>query len=804
MKYFLIFIGIILVFTFSIFDAYGLWIQSSPQELIKESKTIFVGNITGITEVERQYQSQIASDGEIKEKVGPETIVLNEYTVKIEEFLKNPQETNTVKVLGATVSGGIGGPTKISGFEIGDRVLFYLPNKDNQTHFPEQYLPESFKIPQECDAKTVINQSRIELKNSFNIFQDGIAKKDKFTAGIPMKFVYSKDMNDLDSQSIDVTVSITPEEENKVVFEKKIHVEPAPCSWIASAEWEFTPKEKNYRMYLNISENGETDGSASYTGFSVISQIKDTSPLNQFKSGISFDQIYCKENLTLVKKIDGTPACVKPETKEKLKQRDWLKHQFSFCGANGFDSKGNLNKTNSTHQWNENECEWSEMSNLPNKKEVHSLPFGVTQQKIENKIIIDPIFTEDSNNLGESILDLLEPLSIPWKKYITVSASNIDHLEIPESLSAYTIHDLSGHTMIETILSGADGCKNKTEVCTISRGVSFERMYSFGISVAGSDQYTVTINQEQSEELMSQIPWTIKENLIYSVVSYNDKNYLLVISTFDKTRTPDAEMKLIGVSSHPATLNRDSVLKYTVKLETWSTYGTDAKITLDSTNSARDSGIITWFEPNTLIVPERSSANATLFIQASDTARNGIYDIRVSGKANGENAGLHCGRTDCPTVQIGDSDWSIRTFGSNTGMGIGSGHTPDNTYLEIELNKEEFFERDIVEITTYLVNNGTEPIVLNEPMNLLIKAIRADSKGYYSHFYGIDARNESDNSITIEPNSKVVLVRPFYWDQMTFENLDEEYRIEEGSRKMTATLVSREHTWKDETLFDVK
>ena len=71
-------------------------------------------------------------------------------------------------------------------------------------------------------------------------------------------------------------------------------------------------------------------------------------------------------------------------------------------------------------------------------------------------------------------------------------------------------------------------------------------------------------------------------------------------------------------------------------------------------------------------------------------------------------------------------------------------------------------------------------------------------------FYGIDARNESGNSITIEPNSKTLLVRPFYWDQMTFENFDEEHRLKQSSRKMTATFVAGEHTWKDNTWFEIK
>lgn len=150
---------------------------------------------------------------------------------------------------------------------------------------------------------------------------------------------------------------------------------PSQFSWIATAEREFTPQEKNNETYLKILENEETGGNSSHTEFSVFSKLKEMSPLNQFESGVSFDQIYCKENLILVKKHDGSPACVKPETKEKLKQRDWLKRQFSFCGAGGFDSKGNLNKTNSTHKWDVDECQWSKISYLSNEKKSSFLTF---------------------------------------------------------------------------------------------------------------------------------------------------------------------------------------------------------------------------------------------------------------------------------------------------------------------------------------------------------------------------------------------------------------------------------------------
>lgn len=47
------------------------------------------------------------------------------------------------------------------------------------------------------------------------------------------------------------------------------------------------------------------------------------SPLKQFKSGIPIDEIQCKEFLILVTKNDGSPACVKSETKAKLVGRGW-------------------------------------------------------------------------------------------------------------------------------------------------------------------------------------------------------------------------------------------------------------------------------------------------------------------------------------------------------------------------------------------------------------------------------------------------------------------------------------------------
>ena len=47
-------------------------------------------------------------------------------------------------------------------------------------------------------------------------------------------------------------------------------------------------------------------------------------PLKQIESGLSLDEIKCKENLELVPRYDGDPACVKEQSIPKLIERGWV------------------------------------------------------------------------------------------------------------------------------------------------------------------------------------------------------------------------------------------------------------------------------------------------------------------------------------------------------------------------------------------------------------------------------------------------------------------------------------------------
>jgi len=46
-------------------------------------------------------------------------------------------------------------------------------------------------------------------------------------------------------------------------------------------------------------------------------------PLKQFKEGINFKDIKCKQDLVLIQKIDKIPACVTLKTKQILIERGW-------------------------------------------------------------------------------------------------------------------------------------------------------------------------------------------------------------------------------------------------------------------------------------------------------------------------------------------------------------------------------------------------------------------------------------------------------------------------------------------------
>jgi len=338
MKYFVIFLILIGLSGSLLFGnhAYGIYLAESPEELWEKSQLIFVGNITDVKvlEFEKSSTTHITlEDGTEQTVVENYTLSLDEYTVAVEEFVKNPLDLDVITVRQPTISlpGYLGAHVS---FELGDRVLFYIKNLDGNN----TYAPESFKIPKQCNTESVLEKSRTH-RNGLTITQDGIQKDDNFTAGIPMKFVYDIDVNTLEGKSYDFDVGINRViDKNNVeaVLSKKIHIEKNLCDWITSTEWEITPQEGKHTMTIHVAED-DGGGDALSTHFFVIQNISSEkiilSPLQQFSSGIKAEEIQCKTGLERTIKINDFDRfyCVSPDTKQILIKRGWAFDDSKAC-----------------------------------------------------------------------------------------------------------------------------------------------------------------------------------------------------------------------------------------------------------------------------------------------------------------------------------------------------------------------------------------------------------------------------------------------------------------------------------------
>ena len=125
-----------------------------------------------------------------------------------------------------------------------------------------------------------------------------------------------------------------------------------------------------------------------------------------------FDVKTSKDSSLTGTDVDGTPHLgatwhlkISPSDLDYFLDNGFSESEvFSFCGADGFDSKGNPNTDNSTHHWDENECTWLKIVSFDDP--VYSIPFGLTQEQLDGYPVVDPIYVKDPNNPEELILDI--------------------------------------------------------------------------------------------------------------------------------------------------------------------------------------------------------------------------------------------------------------------------------------------------------------------------------------------------------------------------------------------------------------
>lgn len=258
MKHLLI-IGFIigLLILFGANSVHGLWIARSAPELLEQSQTIFVGNITGIkaVQVERSTTYGTEESGIPKTIVENYTLILEDYDVKIEEFLKNPQSFDAIKVRQPTISGA---PTRLSvigGFDAGDRVLFYLDKIDGEN----MYSPESFKIPKECDTHALVFLPK-PFPSPYEIKQGNLVNPEEFIPGINIHFSYPVGYNTLESVDHDFKVKISKigKISKEPEFEKTFQIHKKTCEWTNVVQWDFVPESGEYLIQISNSYDQNT------------------------------------------------------------------------------------------------------------------------------------------------------------------------------------------------------------------------------------------------------------------------------------------------------------------------------------------------------------------------------------------------------------------------------------------------------------------------------------------------------------------------------------------------------------------
>ena len=89
-----------------------------------------------------------------------------------------------------------------------------------------------------------------------------------------------------------------------------------------SSSIEFSPKVG--RQLSPLAEITDVEAKCLQKMLDLAVEHKAMSPKMQIFCGISPDIVQCKGGLQLIfKSTDGSPACVKPKTAEKLIQRGW-------------------------------------------------------------------------------------------------------------------------------------------------------------------------------------------------------------------------------------------------------------------------------------------------------------------------------------------------------------------------------------------------------------------------------------------------------------------------------------------------
>ncbi|MDH2907021.1 MAG: hypothetical protein PXX83_02880 [Candidatus Nitrosotalea sp.] len=122
---------------------------------------------------------------------------------------------------------------------------------------------------------------------------------------------------------VQVTLTIQNQDTGQQVFNQTQSLQMQACSGPESVEWRFIPIQiANY--IATVSDNRDKENMIFNSMLDATKSQTVSSPLEQLRFGIDSHNVVCKQDLQLViKSEDGSPACVKSDTVQKLMEKGW-------------------------------------------------------------------------------------------------------------------------------------------------------------------------------------------------------------------------------------------------------------------------------------------------------------------------------------------------------------------------------------------------------------------------------------------------------------------------------------------------
>lgn len=201
-------------------------------------------------------------------------------------------------------------------------ALAFEPNYTNYFSNPDyriyslEYGHYKYFIPYKISGAT-IQKMELDCKSANFLIHLQEAKEGALTINIPRKMFDAKigpEGNFVQDDDFFVLVDGTEPEHKQVASDtesRTLHIPFAKNNKLI----EIIGPNLLVVSHMALCGQGDSEGSSYYTLLA---------PFRQVRSGISMDAIQCEDGSVLItKSSDGSPACVMPETKQKLIERGW-------------------------------------------------------------------------------------------------------------------------------------------------------------------------------------------------------------------------------------------------------------------------------------------------------------------------------------------------------------------------------------------------------------------------------------------------------------------------------------------------